>query len=576
MTPTELAVKIIGNNPERNRSLGAGLKGKGHIEKIAAKARELGAGAEPLLHALRHESVQMVFDAYDRHDTAAGRAQARYKRAQHLLFWPIVLALAAGLLSFILPMKDMANGYVRQFAHQNLESVAVSTALRHAGLIAFAAWLLLVPVTFGSAVWSHRLEKSTSHTQFGEWLARRISSWTYWPVALILSAGLLFTAHHHWSVATVALAIALILLAIRRTVGKSNPAAWHQKQPQIAASLKASDQFVNRERATLAWVMLVVALLAAAAFYFHSPSKYAAYAKGLQADDVELTLRVAAVKTVFFSLAAAVVFALCLNPAKHYKDWNQARGTAEALRRELFERALSVPSPKGAIEPMRLPLMLEYFQRYQVQLQQAYFKTRGQEHEWSASVARWLERVVIGALLVWCFAEIGTAWSGTSEQGAAGWPSAQALQWVTSPWAWTSGKLQTLETNMSDIFMLGLSVVLALIAAGAKLHAILNASVRNASRYDTARENFKHIEATLDGVRKAAAMGGEDGEKAVRAYVARVHSIMSNELSEWVNIAELEAGRTTAVAAPEASVAMAAPVAASIPKPAAPVAVAPA
>lgn len=88
--------------------------------------------------------------------------------------------------------------------------------------------------------------------------------------------------------------------------------------------------------------------------------------------------------------------------------------------------------------------------------------------------------------------------------------------------------------------MLGISVGLALIAAGAKLHAMLNASVRNAPRYANMRAKFSALAADIETVRAAAVRGDET---AVRAYMARVHSIMSIELNDWVNIAELEAGR---------------------------------
>lgn len=530
---------IIGTNPVRNRNLGAGAGGARHIGSIAKRAATLNADAGPLIRALQSAPVQHAFDRYAYYDKAAGTAQNRYKVQQHLLFWPIVIALAAGLLNFILPVGDMANGYVRQFAHRGLDTATVSTALKESGLIAFAAWLIIAAVYARAMVVSLRPAAAGRLATFWEWFAEQTSNLAYWPAALFLCAGLLSTAHQHWLLAAVTVLASLALIAIRWAQGRQQDAT--ATPSHLAVFRHGTDHLLNRENYKLAALLLLVALLSAASFWLHTPSRYAAFAKTLQADDVELAIRVNASRVVFLSLFAAAVFSLLslvklfLRPAYYYQSWNEARGTAEALRRELFDRILDAPVTQGKDELPRLSLILEYFRRHQIELQQAYFDTRGREHEWSAKVAKVLEGVVVAGLIVWCFADLSTAWSGTSEQGASGWPRAG-----TQHWMWASGQLQRVETTMSDFWMLGISVGLALIAAGAKLHAMLNASVRNAPRYANMRAKFSALAADIETVRAAAVRGDET---AVRAYMARVHSIMSIELNDWVNIAELEAGR---------------------------------
>ena len=530
----ERAVRSIGTNPVRNRNLRAGADGRGHIGPI-----EKSAGTGPLVRALGSKSVQDAFKKYADYDAVAGAAQSRYKLQQHLLFWPIVIALAAGLLNFILPVNDMANGYVRQFAQRGLDQATVSKALQEAGFIACAGWLLLSAVYIRASVVSRRPAADNRLATFREWFAERIANAAYWPAALLLCLGLLCTAHYHWLFAAITVLTSLGLLATRWTQSRTRDTS--QPTDPFNVFVKGTDQLINRETYKIGGLLLVVALFSAASFWIHTPGRYAAFAKTLQPEDVELTIRANASRVVFFSLFIAAAFSLMslvsfiLRPAHDYKTWNEARGTAEAMRRELFERILDAPFEKKDGELPRLSLILEYFRRYQIELQQAYFATRGQEHEWSAQVAKVLECVVVAGLVVWCVADLSTAWSGTSEQGAAGWPRAG-----TQHWMWASGQLQRVETSMSDFWMLGISVGLALIAAGAKLHATLNASVRNAARYGNMRDKFSTLTADIDTVRAAAVRGDET---AVRAYMKRVHSIMSIELNDWVNIAELEAGR---------------------------------
>jgi hypothetical protein len=534
----EIANAVIGANPVRNRSLGAGGDGSRHTAAIGKSAAGMNVEAGPLLRALEDPRVVDAFRRYDKCDRDAQDAQRWYKLQQHALFWPVVIALAAGLLSFILPMKDMANGYVRQLAHRDLDATTVHNALTHSGLIAGASWFVLSMIYIGATRISWRPAAAARLATFGEWCAGKTSSVMYWPAAALLGAALVCTAHLHWTFASIVAATSIALIALRMTQRNRQTS---DDSSRVAAYLRGTDHMINRENFKLAVLLLLIAAGCGASYWIDTPSRYAAYAKTLHPDDVELGLRVAAARTVFVSLSIASALALCLRPISYYQKWNEARGTAEAFRRALFERIMDAKVTENPGDLPRLPLFLEYFRRYQIELQQAYFDTRGQEHEWSAKFAKGLEWTVVAGLVAWCIADLGTAWSGTSEQGAAGWPRAGA-----SSWTWASGHLQSIETSMSDVFMLGTSVVLALIAAGAKLHVMLNASIRNAPRYAGMRENFSIVKTELDTVRAAAANGDE---AAVRAYMARVHSIMSNELGDWVKFAELDGGQQPKVPA---------------------------
>jgi hypothetical protein len=155
-----------------------------------------------------------------------------------------------------------------------------------------------------------------------------------------------------------------------------------------------------------------------------------------------------------------------------------------------------------------------------------------------------LQGACITSLLIWVLVSFGVTFSGLSEQGALGGPrsaSASILQ--------LTRYLQALEIYDIDYVLLGGSIILALLYGATFLSVTLSGSVRNAPRYKTMRENFRQIGSELATVEHAACQ--QDGAAAVRAFVARVHSIMSGELADWVRLGDLDCGKETARAFPQ-------------------------
>jgi hypothetical protein len=230
------------------------------------------------------------------------------------------------------------------------------------------------------------------------------------------------------------------------------------------------------------------------------------------------------------------ILSLIFRPNQLYELWMTRRGVAEAIRRELFERVLAAPAEQRTAEEISpLLLKLEYFRRYQMELQTAYHRTRGREHEHAAKMARRLIIVANALLLCWVVLSVSACMAGRTEQGGLSGP-----ELVMNTLLRMAAPLQQIEILDIDFQILAATVLLAAAYAVVWLYVLLSGSVRNAARYATMRTNFEELNAEIGAVR-AKALAND--EAAVKAFVERVHSIMSLELADWVRLAALDHGR---------------------------------
>jgi hypothetical protein len=255
----------------------------------------------------------------------------------------------------------------------------------------------------------------------------------------------------------------------------------------------------------------------------------------LGAGEPEVAARLWPTWTIYVLLLLTPLLGLTIRPLKQYEVWKRSRGTAEALRRELFERVIGTPGEAGKGELSPLLLKLEYFRRYQIEIQLAYHKTRGREHEVAARGGRILQAAFVIALLIWVLVSVGASLSGLTEQGALGGPQLLSFRVLE-----ITKYMQNLEIYDIDYLLLGGSVLIALLYGAVFLSITLSASLRNAPRYRIMRDNFRQLTTELDAVREAAS---DQNEAAVRAFVGRVHSVMSGELADWVRLGDLDCGK---------------------------------
>ncbi len=171
--------------------------------------------------------------------------------------------------------------------------------------------------------------------------------------------------------------------------------------------------------------------------------------------------------------------------------WMKSRAEAELERLRYFEL---VTSEREISEPL---LQLEYFRRYQLDVQRVYYRNRGKQH--AAAADR-------------------TLGVGTAAMAAGGIITALAGAFAASLGSyWAS--------------IAGLALVAQAIAAHAENREATAQHRRNAERYQRTRHALDRLSGMLDSVRSATA----EGSLAVfQQFVVSVHDKLSLEHRQWV------------------------------------------
>ncbi|MGO9170404.1 MAG: hypothetical protein ACLP7P_00335 [Rhodomicrobium sp.] len=256
---------------------------------------------------------------------------------------------------------------------------------------------------------------------------------------------------------------------------------------------------------------------------------------GSSADEIAQAWQNWAPWAVYAGVIGTAILSLVSRPAGHYRRWQQHRATAEALRREIFKRVFDHRGEGGGLE---LPLKLEYFRRWQAELQREYFRQGCEQNERLIRRRRGLSHLSVGVFVLLGLVLASSAIAGLDEQGM---PSAL----LRGPLLYAAPRLLAAEAWGPEypLLLLGLLAVSAMafyFALGA-----LNSAKRNAPRYRNMLDNFEELlkEGPADRLtfaRQAAALGNE---AVVRDYAERVHSVMAMEINDWVRLADLDQGR---------------------------------
>jgi SMODS and SLOG-associating 2TM effector domain 1 len=180
------------------------------------------------------------------------------------------------------------------------------------------------------------------------------------------------------------------------------------------------------------------------------------------------------------------------------EDWLTARARAETKRLSYFSYIMntSVGPPDSQLELLKL----EYFRRYQLDLQIAYYKTRRTGHRKSAE--RTLDISANSVLLA------------AIASGAAGVLGAYRSEWAA---------------------LGSLAVFGAALQAFAAARESLNQDRRNAERYDHSAQALMGLRERLDDVRVGIAAGSLS---VLSEYVAAVQDQLSLEHRQWLSGAE--------------------------------------
>src|SRR6476646_1880184 len=212
---------------------------------------------------------------------------------------------------------------------------------------------------------------------------------------------------------------------------------------------------------------------------------------------VLITLTIAAA----VSGALATMWLFQIRTGNLLERWMTARANAEMMRLSYFLLVTNPQPPSGIVSSLPLPLLqLEYFRRYQLELQITYYRTRGDRHQTDAD-----RTLGIGMFAV-LIASLASA---------------------------LGGALAVVNPKLAAIAALG--PVAAGLSALASAKEALAQDRRNAERYGRTLTALQMLEGKIGEVRKVAAAGELP---PVQAYVQTVQEQLSLEHRQWLDTAE--------------------------------------
>jgi uncharacterized membrane protein HdeD (DUF308 family) len=274
---------------------------------------------------------------------------------------------------------------------------------------------------------------------------------------------------------------------------------------------------------------------------------------------IEEQIRYFAPLAVFVLLLLTPALSLWWRPQRYYPKWQRDRANAEAMRREIFTHLMRMRPQPGANAGSHawdpawlLQLKLEYFRRWQVEVQKAYFDKRSKELRKQANRALLAKYTYGAALVAFGLVLLASLVSGRDEQGVV---FGGAASGVVAP---ALSLLATVETVNSDYWLLLVIAVTLLVGGALWYSAFLAKALRDAARYKTMGDNFAEVvdpppgsttvnfprtdTVTAQKLARARAAAAANDEDGVLDYVNSVHAMMSLESNDWVRLGEIEWG----------------------------------
>lgn len=199
--------------------------------------------------------------------------------------------------------------------------------------------------------------------------------------------------------------------------------------------------------------------------------------------------------------------------------WMKRRAEAEIARIDLFDTIARAEEPVQQDELPLLPLKLEYFRRYQLDVQRRYYHGRGAQHK----AAAWRNNRWLSASMLFTIAALGLG-AILALHTAAAW-GIQLPEWLMT---W-SGNLVGSQGNR---LVLGLGTIASGLYGLGTARSLMDLDERNASRFLTTADNLDFLTST--GLRRARDAAEAADLKAVLGFVGRVQEQISSEHREWV------------------------------------------
>jgi hypothetical protein len=234
----------------------------------------------------------------------------------------------------------------------------------------------------------------------------------------------------------------------------------------------------------------------------------------------DATVTIAAVLQ-FLLLALSFLASLWLAWRRPYDAWMRKRADAETARIQLF-RQVTMADVSGQLSGLPpLPLQLEYFRRFHLDIQRLYYRERGDQH------ARAVRRRFVwrcAALVLIVLATLPIVWTVQEKD----WIPAWLGQWLT---------LLPPKAEFAQRLFLCFGLIGGALQGFLAAYAIMSNDERNSARYRETRGNLDDLAARpLAEARQAAAAGDRS---RVYAFYALVEEQVSSEHREWTAIRQL-------------------------------------
>ncbi len=228
-------------------------------------------------------------------------------------------------------------------------------------------------------------------------------------------------------------------------------------------------------------------------------------------------------------LVVAFLSSRYLIVAKPFDAWMKNRAAAEIARVELFDTVSKASETSRTGEIPLLPLALEYFRRYQLDVQRRYYSGRAAQHRASAwRNNRWL---TAGISLTVISVLLGTV---------------LALRVVSDAGVPMPDWLLILPPDIAGPGTNRISLALGVVASAfyglGVARSLMDLDERNASRFATTSENLELLGgADLQAARAAAVAGASE---AVHDFISEVQDQISSEHREWILLSAQREVRT--------------------------------
>lgn len=220
--------------------------------------------------------------------------------------------------------------------------------------------------------------------------------------------------------------------------------------------------------------------------------------------------------------------------------WYSARGRAEEIRRHMFGEVLrgcARPEANGTKPtPAALLQGLEYFRRFQIEVQNDYYSERFRDAERSAHRLNLLRRMALAIFGLALLVRALLWWASRSEQGSTLAVGYAPLDDFASFLIFLS--MRGADEATSIIALLMLAIYLSLQVRSWMLgeentrRRVSNTLValNDASSNEPGRANLELAPTPLSEARRAAAEGNG---AAVEAFISSVNGVLAAEVSEW-------------------------------------------